>query len=103
MQRAAERDVIVPGGAGDELGVGVLRIVAVHQQAAGEAVIGLGDLIHEEHLRPGIEVEVVLVVLALKVLERIPRLGEIRLDILGCQVFGPDVLDGHEVIVAVVI
>ena len=106
VQRASEGYVIVPGGAGDELVI-LRQSVPVHEQASGVAVVGLGDLVHEEHLGPGVQIEILLILFGIEVFHCCPGFEEMILDIGAVHTvilgFATDVLDGHTVVVAVVL
>ena len=53
----------------------------MHQEVARVAVVGLGDFDHEEHFRPRIDVEIVLVILGGIIRQGGERLVEVSLDI----------------------
>ena len=78
VEGPAERDVIVPCGASD--GLVVLRqTVVMHEKAAGIAVIGLRDLIHEIEFGPGVHVKVLLVLFRAEIFYCSPCLQEVFL------------------------
>ena len=80
VQRPPQRDVIVPRGPGDQLVV-LGEPVAVHEDVARVAVIGLCDLVHQEHLHPGIEIEVIQIPVGIILRQGGKGLVEIRLDV----------------------
>ena len=81
VEGPSERDVVVPCGPGDEL-VFLRHAVPVHKNVAGVTVIGLGDLEHEVHLGPGLDVEILLICLGVVIQDRLPGFGEPLLDAL---------------------
>ena len=105
VKRPSKRNVIIPGGTCNEL-IRSSQAVPVHQKASGETVVGLGDLIHQEHLGPGIHVKIILVVFGVIILQRGPSFQKISFDCrrIHSLFFGilADVLYGHPVIVTTV-
>ena len=78
----------------------------MHEKASGKAVIGLGNLVHEEHLCPGIHIKIILVAFGIKILQCSPGFQEIVFDgrcihaLFFCVL--ADVLYRHPVIVTTV-
>ena len=105
VKRPSKRNVIIPGGTCNEL-IRSSQAVPVHQKASGETVVGLGDLIHQEHLGPGIHIKIILVVFGIEVLQCIPRFQKISFNCCSIHAlrfgFLADILYGHPVVVAAV-
>ena len=76
----------------------------MHEDVAGVAVIGLGDLEHEVHLGPGLDVEILLICLGVVIQDRLPGFGKplfdaLRVDTVRLRVIA-DVIDNQVVVLS---
>ena len=84
MQCAAEGDVIIPGGTGNKFGP-LCHVVHRHDDITGITVIGLGNFEHQEHLGPGFQVEILLILFGIIIQNRVPPLGKPGFDLFRCR------------------
>ena len=75
MQGAAEGNVVIPCRTGAKHII-IIEIVDIHDDIAGIAVIGLGYFKHQEHLRPGLQIEILLILFGIIVQNGVPSLRE---------------------------